>query len=129
MRGYNAFHDVTGSIWQALLSGHSFARRDPWARQLEFDSNVATVIDPAAFEWSEFVCPAFDELVIYQVHVGTFTGRNDPETELAGVRPARPCNRSLFVSTSCCRIRESIADFPFEVLALSRIGNNWIALQ
>jgi len=70
-----------------MPGGHSFARRDPWARHLEFDSDVATVVNPAAFEWSEFVCPAFDELVIYQVHVGTFTGLNDPETELAGVRP------------------------------------------
>ena len=44
------------------------------------------VVDPA-FAWSEFQTPNLENLVLYECHIGSFTGRNDPE--------ARP-----FVSTA-----------------------------
>jgi 1,4-alpha-glucan branching enzyme len=39
----------------------------------------AVVYDPAAFDWSgdDFHTPTWDDLVIYELHVGTFTGGDD----------------------------------------------------
>jgi 1,4-alpha-glucan branching enzyme len=54
-------------------------RRDPWARQTDFDSDICTVVDPAEFSWTPFARVEPDKLVFYQAHVGTFTGRNDPD--------------------------------------------------
>jgi hypothetical protein len=62
-----------------MPGGHTFTRRDPWARETDFDSDVCFVVDPAQFRWSKFDRPKHDELVMYQCHVGTFTGRGDPE--------------------------------------------------
>jgi 1,4-alpha-glucan branching enzyme len=62
-----------------MPGGHTFTRRDPWARETDFDSDVCFVVDPAQFRWSKFDRPQHDELVMYQCHVGTFTGRGDPE--------------------------------------------------
>ena len=62
-----------------MPGGHVFTRRDPWARETDFDSDVCFVVDPKQFAFSEFARPAHDELVMYQCHVGTFTGRGDPE--------------------------------------------------
>jgi 1,4-alpha-glucan branching enzyme len=61
-----------------MPDGHVFTRRDPWARETDFDTDVCTVVNPAAFCWSPFARPDKDELVMYQCHIGTFTGRNDP---------------------------------------------------
>ena len=43
-------------------------------------SNNSIVVDPLAYDWQveDFAVPAIEELVIYQLHVGTFSGRNDP---------------------------------------------------
>ena len=62
---------------------------DARARALDpsqFNNSVIT--DPLAFVWSsgDFSPPALDDLIIYQMHVGTFAGRNDPVA--SGVFPA-----------------------------------------
>lgn len=54
---------------------------DPRARRLNPTDNYnAFVVDPLAYAWqtSDFDVPDFEEMVIYQLHVGTFAGRNDP---------------------------------------------------
>lgn len=54
---------------------------DPQARSLDAgDSYNAIIQDPALFPWTDhqFRTPALEEMVIYQLHVGTFAGRNDP---------------------------------------------------
>jgi 1,4-alpha-glucan branching enzyme len=64
-------------------------RIDPRARQLTNSIGNAVVYDPAAFDWggSSFVTPAWNDLVIYELHVGTFTeGMHGRPGTLDGVR-------------------------------------------
>jgi 1,4-alpha-glucan branching enzyme len=44
------------------------------------DNYNAKIVDPGAYQWqvTDFTPPPFEEMVIYQLHVGTFAGRNDP---------------------------------------------------
>ncbi|MFO0840026.1 MAG: alpha amylase C-terminal domain-containing protein [Phycisphaerae bacterium] len=66
------FFFIPGSLWQpdprgaALLPGST-----------GYDS---LLVDPDGFAWTDanFVTPKFEDLVIYELHVGTFSGRNDP---------------------------------------------------
>jgi 1,4-alpha-glucan branching enzyme len=54
---------------------------DPRARRLNPTDNLnAYVVDPLAYRWRTegFSPPAAEDLVIYQLHVGSFAGRNDP---------------------------------------------------
>ena len=54
---------------------------DPHAAGLNPNDNYnAFVSDPLAYEWQhdDFVAAPLDEWVVYQLHVGTFAGRNDP---------------------------------------------------
>eukprot|EP00741_Cyanophora_paradoxa_P023331 tig00000254_g22538.t1 len=57
--------------------GAVLTRRDPWARHTDFNSNTCIVEDPSAFEWVEFKTPPFEDLVMYEVHPGTFVGMGD----------------------------------------------------
>lgn len=54
-------------------------RLDPYARQVTNSVGNAVIYDPAAFDWGEttFRMPGWDDIVIYEMHVGTFaaTGR------------------------------------------------------
>ncbi len=54
---------------------------DARARQVNpIDNLNSVIIDPFAYPWgdADFTPPPFEELVIYEMHVGTFAGRNDP---------------------------------------------------
>jgi 1,4-alpha-glucan branching enzyme len=55
------------------------SRLDPRARQVTNSVGNAVVYDPAAFDWGDhaFRMPAWDDLVIYELHVGTFTRSSD----------------------------------------------------
>ncbi|MDB5234532.1 MAG: 1,4-alpha-glucan branching protein, partial [Hymenobacter sp.] len=50
-----------------------FTRNDPYARQVTNSAGASVVHDPA-FDWGDdhFHMPAWNELVIYELHVGTF---------------------------------------------------------
>lgn len=60
--------------------GSSGPKRDPYARELEAVwPNPACIVRAAnAYPWQDWTwhTPAFNELVIYQLHVGTFFGLN-----------------------------------------------------
>lgn len=54
---------------------------DPHAAELVASDNLnARISDPLAYQWQHdgFAAPPLDEWVVYQLHVGTFSGRNDP---------------------------------------------------
>ena len=54
---------------------------DPRARRLNPGDNYnAFILDPSSYDWQvdDFDVPDFEEMVVYQLHVGTFAGRNDP---------------------------------------------------
>ena len=61
-----------GAIW----------KRDPRARQVAHSNGDSVVYDPAAFDWGDDAPPAIarNDLVIYQLHVGTFAGQEPPAT-------------------------------------------------
>ena len=59
--------------------GHELWRIDPYARQVTNSIGNGVVYDTAAFDWADhaFEMPARDELVIYELHVGTFDAPDD----------------------------------------------------
>jgi 1,4-alpha-glucan branching enzyme len=50
------------------------SRLDPYARELTSSVGNSVVYDPAAFDWGEtdFQMPSWNNLVIYEMHIGTF---------------------------------------------------------
>ena len=62
--------------------GQEFDRNDPYARQMTNSAGSSVVHDPN-FDWADdnFQMPAWNELVIYELHVGTF---NAPDNEHVG---------------------------------------------
>lgn len=70
-----------GAEYQYLLNGAS-SRRDPRARRAVNSAGNSIIYDPGAFDWSDssFTTPARKEAVIYQMHVGTFSGAPLPGT-------------------------------------------------
>lgn len=59
------------SVWKPDARGR---RMDPT------DNNNSEIIDPFSYTWTTngFSSADFESLVIYQLHVGSFAGRNDP---------------------------------------------------
>jgi 1,4-alpha-glucan branching enzyme len=55
------------------------SRLDPYARHVTNSIGNAIVYDPAAFDWGDvdFRMPGWDDVVIYELHVGTFTARGE----------------------------------------------------
>jgi 1,4-alpha-glucan branching enzyme len=55
------------------------SRIDPYARQVTSSVGNAVVYDPAAFDWGEatFEMPGWNDIVIYEMHIGTFGARDD----------------------------------------------------
>ena len=53
------------------------SRLDPYARQLTSSVGNSVVYDPAAFDWGEtaFQMPSWNNLVIYEMHIGTFAAK------------------------------------------------------
>ena len=100
-----------------MPGGHTFTRRDPWAREAEFDTDVCYIWDPLKFNWLPFQRRPKEELIIYQLHVGTFTGRNDPEL---GTEPG------TFVAL--VRKLDHIAEMGFtaiQLLPVTEFGGAW----
>jgi 1,4-alpha-glucan branching enzyme len=59
--------------------GGDLSRIDPYARQVTSSVGNAVVYDPSAFDWGDdaYQAPSWDDLVIYEMHVGTFTSTAD----------------------------------------------------
>src|SRR5579862_1507977 len=54
-------------------------RIDPYARLVTSSIGNAVVYDPAAFDWGpgRFEMPGWNDIVIYEMHIGTFGARGD----------------------------------------------------
>ncbi len=75
-----------GFVWGAkpgqeykfqLTNGeHTFDRVDPYALQVTNSIGNGIIYDHATFDWQDdhFECPPHNELVIYELHVGSFVG-------------------------------------------------------
>ncbi|GAA4384773.1 alpha-amylase family glycosyl hydrolase [Hymenobacter koreensis] len=66
-------------FWLKTEAGHELTRHDPYAREVTH-SNGNSVVHNPSFDWEDdqFQMPAWNELVIYELHVGTFHAP-DPE--------------------------------------------------
>ncbi len=83
--------DVTGVVasqcYQFLIEnkggdatnpGGTVARVNAYARQVESaEDNAKGIVVDWQQEWCEFATPKFDDLIIYQAHVGSFAGLHD----------------------------------------------------
>lgn len=71
----------TGQRYKYVLNG-SLWKRDPRARQVTHSNGDSVLYDPAAFDWGDDAPPRIprNELVLYQLHVGTFAGIPPPAT-------------------------------------------------
>ncbi|MFQ5491995.1 MAG: alpha-amylase family glycosyl hydrolase [Phycisphaerae bacterium] len=70
---------LPGDMYKYFFSGIEWspdARNRAWNSA---DNNNSFVIDPFAYTWGDqdFVPPQFEEMVVYELHVGTFSGRGD----------------------------------------------------
>jgi 1,4-alpha-glucan branching enzyme len=62
----------------ATNPGSTVSRVDAYARQVESaEDNARGIVIDWQQEWSEFATPKFDNLIIYQAHVGSFAGLHD----------------------------------------------------
>ena len=63
--------------YRITYQGQEFDRNDPYARQMTNSAGTSVVHDPH-FDWGDdhFQMPAWNELVIYELHVGTFNAPN-----------------------------------------------------
>jgi 1,4-alpha-glucan branching enzyme len=70
-----------GQTYRFLLTGFAgdtLWRTDPYAREMRNSNGDCVVVDPE-FDWGAgFTTPPWDELVVYELHVGTFNGRGLP---------------------------------------------------
>ena len=59
----------------------TFERNDPYAREVTNSIGNSIVTDPTAFDWDgdDFQMPPWNELVIYELHVGTFNRKDEDE--------------------------------------------------
>jgi 1,4-alpha-glucan branching enzyme len=58
--------------------GGVFTRVDAYARQVESaEHNARGIVVDWRQKWSEFATPKFEDLIIYEAHVGSFAGLND----------------------------------------------------
>ena len=63
-----------GYKWIIINGGDTLWRNDPRARDLTNSTGHSIVVDPDAYQWSAdgYVPPSWSEMVVYEMHVGTF---------------------------------------------------------
>jgi 1,4-alpha-glucan branching enzyme len=80
--------------------GEDLSRVDPYARQVTNSVGNAVVYDPTAFDWGDdaMTMPGWDELVIYELHVGTFAASTDRRGDFDRAARRLPYLRDLGIS-------------------------------
>ncbi len=76
------------------------SRMDPYARHVTSSVGNGIVYDPTAFDWGgdAFAMPTWDDLVIYEMHVGTFAATEDRRGTFDAARRRLPYLEKLGVS-------------------------------
>jgi len=87
---------VDGTQYRFFIVGQqgSGFKRDPWARELEYYGYPdcdCIVRDPNTYPWhdQDFHPPAFNDLIVYQFHVGVFYARDDQGKDIRHNRVAK----------------------------------------
>jgi 1,4-alpha-glucan branching enzyme len=80
--------------------GDEVWRMDPYGRQVTSSVGNSVVYDPAAFDWGDhwFQMPDRDDLVIYELHVGTFNAPGDRHGDFDRAARRLPYLRDLGIS-------------------------------
>ena len=70
-----------GQKYKYVFNGNIW-KRDPRARQVNHSNGDSIIYDPYVFDWGNDASPviARNDLVIYQLHIGTFAGKDPPAT-------------------------------------------------
>ena len=76
------------------------SRMDPYARHVTNSVGNGIVYDPDEFDWGDdgFRMPTWDDLVIYEMHIGTFAPTHDRGGTFDGARRRLPYLQRLGVS-------------------------------
>jgi 1,4-alpha-glucan branching enzyme len=76
------------------------SRLDPYARQVTNSVGNGVVYDTTAFDWGEtaFAAPDWNDLVIYEMHIGTFGTRGGRPGDFDGAIRRLPYLRELGIS-------------------------------
>ncbi|HSU14075.1 alpha-amylase family glycosyl hydrolase [Longimicrobium sp.] len=119
--------------------GETTLKRDPYVADIGLTDRRCVVYDPGAFDWGSepWFTPAWNELVIYELHVGTF---NDPRAGGAAgtfdsVRARLPYLRDL--GANCIELMPSVefaGDFswgynPGDIFAIESVYGGPDALK
>lgn len=89
--------DRRTGIWEGSIAGtrprgayqflinDEIRRRDPYGRAVSEDGRTSVFYDPSAFRWRNHPPPRYEleELVIYQMHIGTFYDPNPDNGRMA----------------------------------------------
>jgi len=65
---------LTGEFYKYIIindEGTKVTRLDPWAKNVDYGKGGAEVID-LGDDWTPFTRPAFNKMVLYELHPGTF---------------------------------------------------------
>ena len=78
VRAGERYRVLLESTWNDCYhaEGKELIRRDPYARETEFDSAWCILTAPD-YAWSQFTAPAYNELILYELHVGSYTPPRD----------------------------------------------------
>ena len=84
-------HEGQNYKYFVIGPGSAGFKRDPYARELEQTAWNCAIRDPKAYPWhdSEFKAPAFEDLIIYQFHVGVYYAVDDRGNDARAGRGAR----------------------------------------
>lgn len=84
-----------------IVNGTEFLRNDPYTRELDSSTwPPNSVIHPFGYTWSDgqFQMPPWNELVIYELHVGTFAEQGTTVGRFEGVKAKLPYLRDLGIN-------------------------------
>jgi 1,4-alpha-glucan branching enzyme len=63
--------DQTGDEYKYVIDG-TIWKNDPYAEDVTNSVGNSVVVSPAAYAWSSFTTPGWTDMVIYQMHTGTY---------------------------------------------------------
>jgi 1,4-alpha-glucan branching enzyme len=68
-----------GQEYKFVFNGGNVRRTDPYARRQINSAGNSVIVHPGAYVWGDagWVTPFFEDMVIYELHVGSFSGQGD----------------------------------------------------
>ena len=106
-----------GQMYKYVFNGGTW-KPDARARRLNPTDNYNSYVHtPLSFAWSEggFQTPAFEDMIVYELHVGTFSGRGDGGASPGTFRNAVDLHLNHLVELGVNAVElMPITEFPFD---------------